>query len=133
MKFSKEIKVGLLAIVSITILYLGFNFLKGIDLFKETNNYYALYENIDGLTISNPVVINGLSVGRVSNIEILQQQGNKVAASLRNPDGRNKAHADELRAAGATIVEIDVTDTNQVIFGTVWLSMQGIPVFLAQR
>ena len=82
MKISKEFKVGLLAIVSITILYFGFNFLKGIDLFKETNNYYALYENIDGLTASNPVIINGLSVGRVSNIQILQKKGNLVSVEM---------------------------------------------------
>jgi len=81
-KISKEFKVGLLAIVSITILYFGFNFLKGIDLFKDTNGYYALYENIDGLTISNPVIINGLSVGRVSYIQILQQKGNLVAVEM---------------------------------------------------
>jgi len=81
-KISKEFKVGLLAIVSITILYFGFNFLKGIDLFKETNNYYALYENIDGLTASNPVIINGLSVGRVSNIQILQKKGNLVSVEM---------------------------------------------------
>lgn len=82
MNISKEFKVGLLAIVSTTILYFGFNFLKGIDLFKNTNMYYALYENIDGLTISNPVIINGLSVGRVSSIEILQQKGNLVSVEV---------------------------------------------------
>ena len=82
MKISKEFKVGILAIVSMTILYFGFNFLKGIDLFKDTNNYYALYENIDGLTVSNPVIINGLSVGRVNNIEILQHKNNLVAVEV---------------------------------------------------
>lgn len=82
MNISKEFKVGLLAIVSTTILYFGFNFLKGIDLFKNTNMYYALYENIDGLTISNPVIINGLSVGRVSSIEILQQKRNLVSVEV---------------------------------------------------
>ena len=82
MKISKEIKVGLLAIVSMTILYFGFNFLKGIDLLEKTNSYYALYENIDGLTISNPVVINGLNVGRISHIEILQERNNLVAVEV---------------------------------------------------
>ncbi|MCK5105464.1 MAG: MCE family protein, partial [Cyclobacteriaceae bacterium] len=82
MKFSKEFKVGLLAVVSITILYFGFNFLKGIDLFERTDNYYALYENIDGLTISNPVIINGLSVGRVSRTQILQKKDNLVLVEL---------------------------------------------------
>ena len=68
--------------VSITVLYFGFNFLKGVDIFEKTKNYYALYTNIDGLTISNPVVINGLSVGRVSAIEILQDKDNLVAVEL---------------------------------------------------
>lgn len=82
MKISKEFKVGLLAVVSITVLYFGFNFLKGVDIFEKTKNYYALYENIDGLTISNPVVINGLSVGRISAIEILQNKDNLVSVEL---------------------------------------------------
>ncbi len=82
MKLSKEFKVGLLAIVSITILYFGFNFLKGIDLFKKTQNFYALYDNIDGLTMSNPVIINGLSVGRVSNIQILQKKDNLILVEM---------------------------------------------------
>jgi phospholipid/cholesterol/gamma-HCH transport system substrate-binding protein len=81
-KISKEFKVGVLAVVSMVILYFGFNFLKGIDLFKDTKIYYALYENIDGLTESNPVVINGLSVGRVSYIDILQERGNLVAVEV---------------------------------------------------
>ncbi len=82
MKISKEFKVGVLAVVSMVILYFGFNFLKGIDLFKNTKNYYALYQNIDGLTISNPVIINGLSVGRVSSIDILQERDNVVAVEV---------------------------------------------------
>ena len=82
MKISKEFKVGLLAVVSITILYLGFNFLKGSDLFSTNNTYYAIYENIDGLNISNPVLLNGFSVGRVSDIEILQNRQNRLLVSL---------------------------------------------------
>jgi phospholipid/cholesterol/gamma-HCH transport system substrate-binding protein len=81
-KISKEFKVGLLAVVSIAILYLGFNFLKGSDLLSPNNTYYAVYDNIDGLNVSNPVLINGFSVGRVSDIEILQDQGNTLLVSL---------------------------------------------------
>ncbi len=79
---SKEFQVGLLAVVSITLLYFGFNFLKGVDVFKKTKKYYALYQNIDGLTSSNPVIINGLSVGRVSHIEILQSKDNLVSVEI---------------------------------------------------
>lgn len=78
MKISREFKVGLLAIISGTILYIGFNFLKGIDLFSSTKKYYAYYDNIGGLTISNPVTLNGFTIGRVSDISIIQEQKNKV-------------------------------------------------------
>ncbi|MGI9541943.1 MAG: MlaD family protein, partial [Cyclobacteriaceae bacterium] len=82
MKVSKEFKVGLLALVSITILYIGFNFLKGINFFNPNNTYYAIYNNIDGLQEANPVVLNGLSVGRVSEIEILQNLNNRIRVAI---------------------------------------------------
>jgi phospholipid/cholesterol/gamma-HCH transport system substrate-binding protein len=81
-KISKEVKVGLLAIVSGVVLYLGFNFLKGVDFFSPNNSYYAVYDNIDGLTVSNPVMLNGLSVGMVKDIKILQNRNNKLLVTL---------------------------------------------------
>lgn len=79
---SKEVKVGLFAIISGAILYLGFNYLKGIDFFSPTNKYYVLYKNIDGLNVSNPVIVNGYAVGRVSSIGILQNRDNKIIVEL---------------------------------------------------
>lgn len=79
---SKEFKVGLFAVIIGVILYLGFNFLKGVEIFSNTNKYYALYSNVDGLNVSNPVIINGFSVGRVSKISILQDRGNKVLVEM---------------------------------------------------
>lgn len=79
---SKEFKVGLLTIISGTILYLGFNYLKGKDFFSNTNKYYTIYANIDGLNVSNPVIVNGFSVGRVSAIRIMQELDNKVLVEL---------------------------------------------------
>ncbi len=61
---------------------MGFNFLRGSDFFSPNNTYYAVYDNIDGLNVSNPILINGFSVGRVSEIEILQDQGNRLLVSL---------------------------------------------------
>jgi phospholipid/cholesterol/gamma-HCH transport system substrate-binding protein len=52
--------------------------LKGIDFFSTTKKYYAVYENINQLAISNPVLVNGYPVGRVSKIKILQNKHNKV-------------------------------------------------------
>ena len=82
MKISKEFRVGLLAVIALTILYMGFSFLKGIDFLSPNNTYYAVYEDIDGLNVSNPVMINGFSVGRVSEITILQNQNNKLLVSI---------------------------------------------------
>lgn len=82
MKSSKEFKVGLLALVAGVLLYFGFNFLKGSDFLSSTNTYYVIYEDIDGLTVSNQVLINGLTVGRVSKISILQDQDNKLLVAI---------------------------------------------------
>lgn len=79
---SKEFKVGLLALVAGCILYFGFKYLKGINMFSDSNHYYAAYERIDGLQVSNPVMVNGFIVGRVSNISIMQNQGNQMLVEL---------------------------------------------------
>ncbi len=82
MKLSKEVKVGILAVVAGAVLYFGFNFLKGSELFSSENEYYALYDNVGGLTVSNAVMLNGLSVGRVKDIRILQERNNQLLVTL---------------------------------------------------
>ena len=79
---SKEFKVGLIALIAGVLLYYGFNFLKGKDFFSPTNKFYVLYDNVDGLNKSNPVIINGLAVGRVSRIQLLQDAQNLILVEL---------------------------------------------------
>ncbi|RED92647.1 MlaD family protein [Marinoscillum furvescens] len=79
---SKEFKVGLIALVSGVLLYYGFNYLKGVDFFSPTNKYYVIYDNVDGLNKSNPVIINGLAVGRVSRIKLMQNDENLIMVEL---------------------------------------------------
>src|SRR5664279_2759626 len=69
MKISNETKIGTMAVVGIVLLVLGFNFLKGNNLFKKNNYIYAKYQDVQGLSKSNPVVINGLQVGRIENLD----------------------------------------------------------------
>ncbi len=69
MKLNNETKIGILAVVGIIVFILGFNFLKGKNLFKKDKYIYAVYENIQGLTKSNPVVINGLQIGNIANLD----------------------------------------------------------------
>ena len=68
MKNSLELKVGLITIVALASLYYGINFLKGQDIFQNKTILYAQYEQVDGLSPSRPVNINGLKVGVVDNI-----------------------------------------------------------------
>ena len=79
---SKEVKVGIIGVVGLVFFYLGSNFLKGIDFFSPVNKYYAVYENVDGLIVANPVIVNGYTVGRVSNIRILQNQENRILVTM---------------------------------------------------
>ncbi|SFF19305.1 MlaD family protein [Thermoflexibacter ruber] len=75
---SKELKVGLLTVIGGVILYFGVNFLKGYDFLSSTATYFVVYDKIDGLVPSNPVQINGMSVGKVIATEILQNQSSKI-------------------------------------------------------
>ena len=59
MKISKETKVCVLTAIAIAILALGYNFMKGEDIFTSTNEYYGKYKKIEGLFKSNPVLVNG--------------------------------------------------------------------------
>ncbi len=69
-------------VFAIAVLYMGFNYLKGVDFFSTSTKYYAVYSNVNGLTPSNPVLINGFSVGRVSQIRLLQTGTNKILVEL---------------------------------------------------
>lgn len=77
----KEVKVGLLGIIAFAIFYLGFNFLKGLDVFRTENEYFTFYQNAEGLQTSNPVMYNGVTVGRVVVVEP-EQDKNRVRVML---------------------------------------------------
>ena len=68
MKYKREISIGLVFIVALALFIWGFSFLKGFNLFKEQRIVYAIYEQVSGLDRANPVSINGLKVGQVSDI-----------------------------------------------------------------
>jgi phospholipid/cholesterol/gamma-HCH transport system substrate-binding protein len=81
-KFSKEIKVALLGIAAIVALYVGFMVLKGSDLFSRTRTFHAIYQTVDGLNVSNPVLLSGIAVGHVQGLQILHDQGNHVLVTM---------------------------------------------------
>lgn len=86
MKVSKELKIGFLVVVCLGLLFWGANYLKGIDIFKKNRTYYAKYERIDGLGVSNPVLLNGFKIGQVNLIDIANYETGEliVAFSITN-------------------------------------------------
>ncbi|MFT3947641.1 MAG: MlaD family protein [Agriterribacter sp.] len=73
MKVSNETKVGAITAIAITLLILGFNFLKGKSVLEKTFHLYAKFTSVEGLSVSNSVMINGLPVGKVYKIEEADQ------------------------------------------------------------
>lgn len=69
MKVSKEFKTGLLVILSLLVLFMGVNFLKGDNAFGRTPTYYAVFESSAFLEPSSAVYLNGVAVGLVKSIE----------------------------------------------------------------
>lgn len=76
--FNKEFAIGLSVIVAILILIFGIDFLKGINLFRPAHYYLAYYDNVDELTVSSPVLINGYKVGQVREVNFNYQKPGKV-------------------------------------------------------
>ncbi len=75
MKFSKEVKTGILALLAIFMVIYGYSFLKGSNLFSSDRTFYASYDNVAGLAVSAPVTINGLAIGQVKNIDFEDKKG----------------------------------------------------------
>lgn len=65
MKISNEMKVGLLSVVAIALLIIGFNYLKGKDVFSKQTKIYAIFSDLGSLEKANDVKINGLPIGKV--------------------------------------------------------------------
>lgn len=82
MKLSREIKSAVLVIASILLFIWGYSYLKGRDLFVNYKTLYVEYENVEGLTVSAPVTINGLVIGSVSKISI-DNNSTKIKVELQ--------------------------------------------------
>ena len=110
MKISNETKVGALTAISITLLVLGFNFLKGRSVYKTGNFLYAKFSNTKGLMVSNGVFVNGYQVGSVYEIENEDENlksilvGIKLKSNYNIPDNSVASIADN--PLGSPKVEI---------------------------
>ena len=92
--FTKEVLIAVTVIISLCVLYFGIEYLKGINLFRPANFYYAKFEKVNGLAVAAPITINGFQVGQVREINY-DYKSNDISVllslnkDLRIPKGSN--------------------------------------------
>lgn len=83
MKVNKETKIGFIFLIAAGLLYWGYNFLKGKDVFIQERTFYAIYQDVSGLAKSDPIYINGLRAGQVKNLYFDDNFTGKIIAELQ--------------------------------------------------
>ncbi len=101
--FSKEFIIGLSVIIAALVLFFGIEFLKGINLFRPANYYYAYYSNVDGLAVASPVQVNGYKVGQVREIIYDYSDPGKIKVMLAM-DKKLSIPADSYAEMGQTML-----------------------------
>ena len=90
-------------IIAALVLFFGIEFLKGINLFRPANYYYAYYSNVDGLAVASPVQVNGYKVGQVREIIYDYDDPGKIKVMLAM-DKKLSIPADSYAEMGQTML-----------------------------
>jgi len=81
-KITKEAKIGIATVISLVLLYIGVNYLKGVNLFKPSNYYYVSCNNARGITVSSPVYVDGFKVGLVRSVRYDYESTGKITVTI---------------------------------------------------
>ena len=81
-KFSRNVIIGLTFLGSLIMLYFGINFLKGFNVFKKQNQYYAKFNDVSNLLISSPIYVKGYQIGLVSDIKMISSDPMEFAVGI---------------------------------------------------
>ena len=84
MKLSYEIKTALLVMSGIFLFIVMINYLKSNDIFVSDRSFFAIYEDVEGVSTGTPVTISGFNVGSVQDISKLKSLGWKAKTKLKN-------------------------------------------------
>lgn len=110
--FTREILIGLILVISLSILFIGIDFLKGINVFKSSNLYYVAFKDVSGLAEAAPVTLNGMKVGQVTGMEYdYEHPGNVLVevnldSSVKLTKGTKFTKAVSLLGIGALAIEM---------------------------
>lgn len=80
--FTKEVRIALVAVVAIVVLFVGMQFLKGMSLFSSNDVFYAVFDDVSGLSASSPVYANGYRVGVVQRIDYDYSRPDHIVAAI---------------------------------------------------
>ncbi|MDR0421849.1 MAG: MlaD family protein [Proteiniphilum sp.] len=104
-KYSKNAQIGLAFIAALIMVYFGVNFLKGVNILKKQNQYYALFDDVSKLLISSPVYVKGYQIGLISKIGIISEKpmrfvvGVNLSENIRIPQGSHLEYGLDLFGA----------------------------------
>jgi phospholipid/cholesterol/gamma-HCH transport system substrate-binding protein len=120
LKFSREIKVGFVFVVSISVMIWGLMYLKGLEIFKSKKTFFAEYEYVNGLVAANPVSIKGMKVGQVKKLYFSEKDHRKIVVELiienDYPIPRNSvAKIVSTGLIGSKEIEIALGDSKEVL------------------
>ena len=85
MRLSKEIKAAFFVLSTILLFIFGFNYLKGSSILDKQKTIYAVYDEVDGLLVGANVMINGLSIGNVTELDFMPNS-TKILVTLKVKD-----------------------------------------------
>lgn len=114
-KMKNEVKIGLMVVATLTMFVLGFNYLRGSGLFSTDQEFYTYYDNVQGLQESAVVQLKGFAIGKVSNIELQDDQQIKVTflvkKGIKIPVGSNAQLASADLISGTKIITLNLADS----------------------
>lgn len=117
MRISKTTKIGALTLIALFLLYFGLNYLKGFNVFKRANVYYAAFPEVKNVNIASPVLVNGYKVGVVKSLRFDYKNGRSIVVGIdleseyRMPKGSHLAiHQTALSGAELRIIQGDPRD-----------------------
>jgi phospholipid/cholesterol/gamma-HCH transport system substrate-binding protein len=118
MKISKFTRLGFLIVIAATILIWGLSYLKGEDIFKRNDQYHVIYNRVDGLSVSNEVVLSGYKIGQVKDIQFLPDHSGRLLVSFL-VDGSIKIPRNSVAQIvssdlmGTRMIRINLTDADE--------------------
>jgi phospholipid/cholesterol/gamma-HCH transport system substrate-binding protein len=122
MKVSNETKVGALTVISVTLLVLGYNFLKGKNLVRKSDVIYARFADVGSLEVSNPVKINGFRIGNVYEIDNYDKNVSEVVVAINlseevNIPENSVAYVNGTLTGGSSVIIVPGNSKNYIVLG----------------